>query len=92
MILYFKHIIHIDDFPLNGHPPSIGPIIHIHQIGPANHPLFAGSPAFLPDVRRSAKSLKYPTILYERNTNIEDRIELFHRNVTTTNTPPSNAE
>ena len=23
MILYFKHIIHIDDFPLNGHPSSI---------------------------------------------------------------------
>ena len=23
MILYFKHIIHIDDFPLNGHPPSV---------------------------------------------------------------------
>ena len=23
MILYFKHIIHIDDFPLNGHPPSL---------------------------------------------------------------------
>ena len=23
IILYFKHIIHIDDFPLNGHPPSI---------------------------------------------------------------------
>ena len=23
MILYFKHIIHIDDFPLNGHTPSI---------------------------------------------------------------------
>ena len=22
MILYFKHIIHIDDFLLNGHPPS----------------------------------------------------------------------
>ena len=22
MILYFKHIIHIDDFPLYGHPPS----------------------------------------------------------------------
>ena len=22
MNLYFKHIIHIDDFPLNGHPPS----------------------------------------------------------------------
>ena len=22
MILNFKHIIHIDDFPLNGHPPS----------------------------------------------------------------------
>ena len=22
MILYFKRIIHIDDFPLNGHPPS----------------------------------------------------------------------
>ena len=22
MILYSKHIIHIDDFPLNGHPPS----------------------------------------------------------------------
>ena len=22
MILYFKHIIHIDDFPLNGQPPS----------------------------------------------------------------------
>ena len=22
MILYFKHIIHIDDFSLNGHPPS----------------------------------------------------------------------
>ena len=22
MILYFKHIIHIDDFPLNGYPPS----------------------------------------------------------------------
>ena len=22
MILYFKHIIRIDDFPLNGHPPS----------------------------------------------------------------------
>ena len=22
VILYFKHIIHIDDFPLNGHPPS----------------------------------------------------------------------
>ena len=21
MILYFKHIVHIDDFPLNGHPP-----------------------------------------------------------------------
>ena len=28
MILYFKHIIHIDDFPLNGHlhsRPTIGP-------------------------------------------------------------------
>ena len=23
MILYFKHVIHIDDFPLNGHPPSV---------------------------------------------------------------------
>ena len=23
MILYFKHIIHINDFPLNWHPPSI---------------------------------------------------------------------
>ena len=23
MILYFKHIIHIDEFSLNGHPPSI---------------------------------------------------------------------
>ena len=23
MILYFKHIIHIDDFPLNGHPSGI---------------------------------------------------------------------
>ena len=23
MILYFKHIIHIEDFPLNGHPPSL---------------------------------------------------------------------
>ena len=23
MIQYFKHIIHIDDFPLNGHPLSI---------------------------------------------------------------------
>ena len=23
MLLYFKHIIHIDDFPLNGHPPTI---------------------------------------------------------------------
>ena len=23
MILYFKHIIHIDDFPLKGHPPSL---------------------------------------------------------------------
>ena len=22
MILYFKHIMHIDDFRLNGHPPS----------------------------------------------------------------------
>ena len=22
MLPYFKHIIHIDDFPLNGHPPS----------------------------------------------------------------------
>ena len=22
IILYFKHIIHIDDFPHNGHPPS----------------------------------------------------------------------
>ena len=22
LILYFKHIIHIDDFPPNGHPPS----------------------------------------------------------------------
>ena len=22
MILYFKHIIHIDNFPLNGHPPT----------------------------------------------------------------------
>ena len=22
MILYFKHVIHIDDFPLNGQPPS----------------------------------------------------------------------
>ena len=22
MILYFKHIMLIDDFPLNGHPPS----------------------------------------------------------------------
>ena len=22
MILYFKHIVHIDDFPLNGNPPS----------------------------------------------------------------------
>ena len=22
MILCFKHIIHIDDFPINGHPPS----------------------------------------------------------------------
>ena len=27
MILYFKHIIHIDDFPLNGHPPSLYIII-----------------------------------------------------------------
>ena len=23
MLLYLKHIIHIDDFPLNGHPPSV---------------------------------------------------------------------
>ena len=23
MLLNFKHIIHIDDFPLNGHPPSL---------------------------------------------------------------------
>ena len=23
MILYFKHIIHIDDLPLNGHPSSV---------------------------------------------------------------------
>ena len=23
MIQYFKHIIHIDDFALNGHPPSL---------------------------------------------------------------------
>ena len=23
MILYFKHIIHIDDFPLDGYPPSV---------------------------------------------------------------------
>ena len=23
MILYFKHIIYIDDFPLNGHLPSV---------------------------------------------------------------------
>ena len=23
MILYFKQMIHIDDFPLNGHPPSL---------------------------------------------------------------------
>ena len=23
MILYFKHIIHINDFPLNGHPPIL---------------------------------------------------------------------
>ena len=23
MILYFKHIIHIDDFPFNGHPASV---------------------------------------------------------------------
>ena len=27
MILYFKHIIHIDDLPLNGHPPSICTIV-----------------------------------------------------------------
>ena len=28
MILYFKHIIHIDDFPLNGHPPSFYYMAH----------------------------------------------------------------
>ena len=22
MIFFFKHIIHVDDFPMNGHPPS----------------------------------------------------------------------
>ena len=27
MILYFKHIIRIDDFPLNGHPPSVQTIM-----------------------------------------------------------------
>ena len=30
MILYFKHIIHIDDFQLNGHPPSIYICIYIY--------------------------------------------------------------
>ena len=25
MILYYQHIIQIDDFPLNGHPPSLIP-------------------------------------------------------------------
>ena len=33
MILYFKHIIHIDDFPLTGHPPSIllGGWVPVHR-------------------------------------------------------------
>ena len=31
MILYFKHIIHIDDFPLNGHPPSSSAHVAISQ-------------------------------------------------------------
>ena len=34
MILYFKHIIHIDDFPLNGPPPSFYNKVHtaIHSV------------------------------------------------------------
>ena len=28
-IQYFKHIIHIDDFPLIGHPPSIYTILSV---------------------------------------------------------------
>ena len=28
LYMYFKHIIHIDDYPLNGHPPSI--ILAVH--------------------------------------------------------------
>ena len=36
MILYFKHIIHIDDFPLNGHPPSVY-YVHSQQINTPIH-------------------------------------------------------
>ena len=35
MILYFKHIIRIDDFPLNGHPPSI-----YYMLDNMTHPLY----------------------------------------------------
>ena len=32
MILYFKNIIHIDDFPLNGHPPTYYKYNYILQL------------------------------------------------------------
>ena len=31
MILYFKHIIHIDDFPFNGHPPIVMYYVGLHR-------------------------------------------------------------
>ena len=39
MILYFKHIIHIDDFPLKGHPPST--MLNLRQCLADTHELHA---------------------------------------------------
>ena len=38
MILYFNHIIHIDDFPLNGHPPSFTLYCLSQQTDLSSHP------------------------------------------------------
>ena len=41
MILYFKHIIHIDDFLLNGHPPSCSYVGRIKEIDPCDQSAFS---------------------------------------------------
>ena len=42
MILYFKHIVHIDDFPLNGHLPSIVYVGKINENSNSNSDPFDG--------------------------------------------------